>query len=373
MPSDLDGPTPLLAAMAEGIGELSFASPEWVDAARAVLAKAASDLAQSGQDPGRFTICEVGHNPPAYLRAGAKVAWYAHIDGTTIHVENSELPADACDFKVEGDHSILSNMARIQYRDRDPDLVATAQARLNKLSRWKLHGRIPDRPALKVLLASLHDSMAIQTLPRLVFMTPEWASLARHILTARAALPKYAGGIAGLTYTFSEEFTGTPHYAFPDGAHGGFWARFERGAVEVGAGPLPADREPADALTKGAYTPVVPVGRTVNAAMSDEDRADQEAYRKAAFRFDKLAGHAPVSMTSPSGRGQMPPELGRIFLPLHDELSKRTSGELPSDYVVGLKPEWAIPQPFDRQAGYDPSWLRYDKVDIYGDPIPPRA
>ena len=221
MPSDLDGPTPLLAAMAEGIGELSFASPEWVDAARAVLAKAASDLAQSGQDPGRFTICEVGHNPPAYLRAGAKVAWYAHIDGTTIHVENSELPADACDFKVEGDHSILSNMARIQYRDRDPDLVATAQARLNKLSRWKLHGRIPDRPALKVLLASLHDSMAIQTLPRLVFMTPEWASLARHILTARAALPKYAGGIAGLTYTFSEEFTGTPHYAFPDGAHGG--------------------------------------------------------------------------------------------------------------------------------------------------------
>ena len=325
MPSDLARPTPPLAAMAEATGELSFASPEWVDAARVAFAKAVSDLAQSCQDPWRFTICKVGHNPPAYLRAGAKVARHAHIDGTTIHVENSGLAADVCDFKVEGDHSILSTLARIQYGDRDPDLVATAKARLNKLSRWKLHGQIPNRPAMRALLASLHDAVAIRTLPRLVFMTPKWASLARYILTSRVALLKYSSGIAGLTFTFSEEFTGTPHYAFPDGVHGGFWARFEHGVVEVGAGPLPADLQPTDALTKGAYTPVVSVGRTVNAAMSDQDRADQEAYRKAAFRLDKLAGQAPISRTTPSGRGPMLPELGRIFLSLHDELSKRTS------------------------------------------------
>jgi hypothetical protein len=63
----------------------------------------------------------------------------------------------------------------------------------------------------------------------------------------------------------------------------------------------------------------------------------------------------------------MPPELGGIFLSLHDQLSKRTSRERPSDYVVGIKPKWARPPPFERQAGYDPNWLRYDKVDIYGD------
>ena len=64
----------------------------------------------------------------------------------------------------------------------------------------------------------------------------------------------------------------------------------------------------------------------------------------------------------------MPPELARVLAPLHDELSKRTSGELPADYL-DVKPDWGIPQGFDRDPDYDPSWLRYDEVDIYGEPL----
>ena len=53
---------------------------------------------------------------------------------------------------------------------------------------------------------------------------------------------------------------------------------------------------------------------------------------------------------------------------LHDELSKRTSGELPADFDETIKSEWATPQGFDRTTDYDPSWVRYDHVDIYGEP-----
>ena len=62
----------------------------------------------------------------------------------------------------------------------------------------------------------------------------------------------------------------------------------------------------------------------------------------------------------------MPDDLGRVFLPLHDELSKRTSGELPADFDESIRDEWATPQQFDRRPDYDPSWLKYDEVDIYG-------
>ena len=247
-------------------------------------------------------------------------------------------------------------------------MVAAAQARLNKLSRWELHGAMPQHKVLASVLRSLHDTMASRTMPRFVFMTPEWVSCARHILSTRAVSEKYRDGIRDVEYTFSEEFTDTPRYAFPDGSHGGFWVHCNHGAITVGAGPLPAELEPADRLTKGVYTPVVPVGRTVNAAMTPEEQEEQVTYGKAAFRFDKVAGRAPVTQSSPSERGEMPPELARIFMPLHDELSKRTSGELPMDFDSTLKPEWASAQGFDRSESYDPSWLRYAKVDIYGEP-----
>ena len=32
-------------------------------------------------------------------------------------------------------------------------------------------------------------------------------------------------------------------------------------------------------------------------------------------------------------------------------------------------PLWHSPQSFDRTGAYDASWLRYDEVDIFGDPL----
>lgn len=359
----------VLAAMADGIGELTFASREWVEAAGEVLSEEAARHADGLEGMGSFTLCEVAWNPPAYLRAGPYLAWHARFDGAQVAAGAGELPAGDCDFRIQGDHSIISNLARIQYHDRDPAIVAAAQARLQKLSRWEAHGGLPENPALGAVLRSLHDRMAALTMPRFAFMTPEWVSTARHILSTRATSAKYADGIRDLDYTFSEEFTDTPRYAFPDGAHGGFWVRCSQGQITVGAGPLPAALEPADALTKGMYTPIVPVGRTVVAAMNDDEKAEQEAYSSAAFRFDKEEMRRPVEQSSPSGKGAMPPELARIFMPLHDELSKRTSGELPSDFDPSVKAVWATPQGFDRRPDYDPSWLRYDRVDIYGEPL----
>ncbi|XOV86459.1 MAG: hypothetical protein ACFHX7_16005 [Pseudomonadota bacterium] len=357
----------LLAVMADGIGEFAFGAADWVASARDIL----EDLVAQRREQLAglsFTLCEVGHNAPAWLHAGPTLAWHATFRDGQVEVVSGELPDSQCDFKVQGDHSILSNLARIQYHGKDPGLVAAAQARLQRLSRWQVHGKLPEHPALASVLRRLHDRMAAKTLPRFVFMTPEWVSCARHLLSARAASEKYAADLQQVNYVFSEEFFNTPGYAFPDGSHGGFWVHCALGDITVGAGPLPAALGPADALTLGDYTPVVPVGRTVNAAMSDADKAEQTRYSAAAFRFDKAAGRRAVEQTSPSGRGAMPPALGRVFLPLHDELSKRTSGELPADYEPVANPAWQSPQGFDRPAGYDVSWLRYDKVDIYGNP-----
>lgn len=359
----------LLAAMADGIGDLTFASPQWVDAAREALTIEVAKRAGSLETLEKFTLCEVAYNPPTYLHCGPSLAWHAKFVGASVEVGTGELPDGECDFKVQGDHSIISNLARIQYLERDPGVVAAAQARLGKLSRWKMVGKAPAHTGLAAVLRSLHDRLAARTMPRFVFMTPEWVSVARHVLSSRATSEKYADGIKDVEYTFSEEFTDTPRYAFPDGSHGGFWVRCDHGAITVGAGPLPEALRPADALTLGMYVPIVPVGRTVNSAMTKAEQQQQAEYAKGAFRFDKVAGRRPVEQSSPSGKGDMPTALARIFMPLHDLISKRTSGELPVDYDSSVKSEWAAPQPFDRDASYDPSWLRYDKVDIYGEPL----
>ena len=353
----------VLAAMANGIGSLSFASEAWVDAAAERLGAIAARHRAALADLGAFTLCEVAHNAPAYLHAGASLAWHLRFDGARAEVYAGALPADACDLKIEGDHSIMSNLGRLRLQGGDPAALAVARARLLKLSRWKMHGAFPKHEALGVALRALHDAMSTLTMPRFVFMTPAWVTSARHILTERAA--RFATGLRDVTYTFAEEFTDTPRYAFPDGAHGGFWVRCERGLVTVGAGPLPEALAPADGLTKGPYALVVPVGRTVDAAMTDAEKAQRTAYNKAAFRPND-AGEYPVTQTSPSGKGRMPPALMRVFAPLHDELSKRSSGDLPTDYEAdAVAPE---PQPFDRPEGYDPSWLRFDAFDIHGNP-----
>lgn len=356
----------VLAAMADGVGDLTFAAEDWVALAADTLTAAVAKHRAGLADLGTFTFCEVAHNPPAYLAVGGPLAWHARFVGAEVTLACGELDTNACDLKVEADHSIMSNLARLEYQGRNPVVVAAARERLMKLTRVEMHGALPSHPVLGVVLRDLHDAMAPRTMPRFVFMTPEWVSSARNILTARATSAKYAGGIKEVVYTFSEEFTDTPAYAFPDGSHGGFWVHVNHGQITVGAGPLPTELEPADHLTRGIYTPVVPVGRTVNAAMTDADKAEQATYSKAAFRRDPASGAFPVQQTSPSGRGPMPDDLGRVFLPLHDELSKRTSGELPADFDESIRDEWATPQQFDRRPDYDPSWLKYDEVDVYG-------
>lgn len=356
----------LLAVMPEGIGDLTFGSEEWVAVASDEMSRAVEKHARGLADLGEFSFCEVAHNPPAYLHCGSKLSWHAKFFESSVEVAAGELSKEECDYKMEGDHSVISNFSRILNFGKDPDLVVLAQSRLARLSRWELHGEMTDHPVLGVVLRSMHDAMAYRTMPRFTFMTPEWVSSARFVLSSRATSEKYAESIKDIQYTFSEEFINTPSYAFPDGSHGGFWARFDRGEVAVGAGPLPENLGPADKLTKGEYVPVVPVGRTVNAAMTDDEKTEQVSYSKLAFRADKDSGRSPVDQSSPSGKGEMPAELARIFAPLHDELSRRTSSELPSDFDQNVRSEWGKPQLFDRPNGYDSSWLRYDQVDIYG-------
>ena len=359
----------LLMSMADGIGDLTFSTPEWVNVARDILETLVSPHSNDLAKLPRFTLCEVAQNSPAYLHMGSKFAWHAKFTEGAVEVGLGELTTNECDYKITGDHSIISNLARIQYHGKDPKMIDRARERLVGLSKWEMHGQIPDNPILSSILRRFHDHMAARTMPRFVFMTPEWVSTARHILSTRAASKKYAEGIKNVEFIFSEEFINTPRYAFPDGSHGGFWVQVSHGEITVGAGPLPESLQPADMLTKGEYTPVVPVGRTVNAAMTEQEKKEQESYAKAAFRYDKTLGKRPVEQSQPSGRGPMPESLGRIFAVLHDELSKRTSGELPLDFDVTIRDGWNQPQPFDRDNDYDPSWVKYDEVDIYGNPI----
>lgn len=359
--------TSLLASMPEGIGEYTFGTESWLQAGGEVLARLVSTRQTQLQDAPKFTCCMVGHNPPGYLHLGAPIAWNFTIDGTKIYVRSGELPIEECDVTISTDHSILSNYARILRRGSNPAVADHARERLRRVGRWDIRGQWPEHSAIRALLSEFHDAMAPKTMPRFTFMTPEWVSVARYVLTSRSISEKYREAIKTHNYTFSEEFTHTPKYAFPDGSHGGFWVKCDHGLLTVGAGPLPQEHAPADMLTKGMYVPVVPVGRTVNVALTEEDKQAQAEYSKTAFAKD-ANGNAPVNQSLPSNSGPMPPDLGRVFLPLHDELSKRTSSELPSDFDSELDKRWTQPQVFDRDPSFDKSWVRYDEFDIYGNP-----
>ena len=358
----------LLAAMPPGIGDLTFGTQAWVDAARDVLTRAVADHADALQDLGTFTLCEVSHNAPAWLHCGSRLAWWARFDGASVTIESGELDAGECDYKAQGDHALMSIMARISSTGNDPKTVLAAQTRIVAQARTQIYGSIKPHPGLHTLLGILHDEMSPRTIARFVFMTPEWVANARYILTTRANSEKYQADLRNVNHTFSEQFTHTPKYAFPDGSDGGFWVRCNNGSITVGAGPLPEALAPADQLTLGEYTPGVPVGRTVNASHSDADKQELETYIRTALSTDKTSGQRPVEQSSPTGN-EMPPALKRVFAPLHDELSMRTAGDLPSDYDDSIKAAWSKPNLFDRDAGYDASWLLYDQVDIYGNPL----
>ena len=85
----------VLSTMADGIGDLSFASPEWVEAAREALGAEAGKHAAGLDDLGQFTLCEVAHNPPAYLRCGSSLAWHARFVGSKV-VRELPCPIPPC-------------------------------------------------------------------------------------------------------------------------------------------------------------------------------------------------------------------------------------------------------------------------------------
>ena len=358
----------VLSVMAEGIGDLSFASPEWVEAAQEALTAAAATHADGLKDLGEFTFCQVAHNAPAYLHNGATFSWYVKFDGAKVEAHTGELPASECDLKIEGDHSIMSNLAHIQYDGNDPVIVAAAQARLRKVSRWETHGAMPEHKVLRAVLRSVHDTMAERTYPRFVWMSPEWVEIARYLVTTRAKLPEYAKDLVDVEYRFCEMFTDGPRFVFPDGADSGFWVVCNYGEMSVGFGWLPKSYGPADYLNVGLFTPVLPLGRTVKAAMTEEENAEQGVYAAAAFRRDP-EDTSDSEKKYPQINKPFPEALSGVMSVLHDELSKRTTGELVSDYVDGVKPEWAAPLKLDRADGYDASWLLYDQFDIYGDAL----
>ncbi len=359
----------LLAAMATGIGDLVFLTEDWIDAIRQVLESETRRRASQLTDLGSFTVCEVAVNAPAYLRCGGRLAWNAVFENEAVSVSQGELPAQQCDLKVVGDHSLMSNLARIQYDNRNPRIVSAAQARLVKVGRWQFEGSIPSHPALVQTLRFTHDEMAQKTMPRFVWMSPEWVMCTRHIVSTRALSDKYRDGLKDVDYTFAEEFVNPPRYAFPDGKPAGFWIRCDKGSITVGSGSLPDHLKPANFQNKGEYVPVVPVGRTVEASMTEEDRTEQRDYSRIAFRHDADKGEEPFFQQSFKGdKPEMPPTLARVMAVLHDELSKRSSGELPKDYS-DVREQWSSAPKFDRDENYDPTWLKYDEFDIYGSPL----
>ena len=359
----------LTAAMPDSIGDLTYATDEWINNARDLLKQEAERLHDSLKEAGRFTFCRVCHNAPRYLHEGNQLAFAVSFEDGEVEINGEELPTNDCDVKTVGDHSLMSNQARLVGRGKDPKTTLAAAMRIGKVGRWLDHHQSTPPEIVRIVWGRVHDAMAERTMPRFVFMTPEWVSSARAVLTARAESDKYRDGLLGVDFLFSENFSHTPKYAFPDGSNGGFWVSCKFGELKVGAGPVPDELGDPDFLTSAMYTPVVPVGRTVNASMTENEKKEQEEYVRSAFRFDKELNLRPVEQTQPSGRGPMPPELARIFMPLHDELSKRTSGEHPMDYDATIKPEWSKELAFDRHPDYDPSWVRYDEFDIYGNSL----
>ena len=148
-------PFALLAAAADGVGELDFASTAWVAEARAVL-EGLVETHAAGLEDVSFSLCEVAHNAPYYLHAGSKLAWHAKFEGASVEVGVGEL--ESCDLKIQGDHGVISNGARIQYAGRDPAVVAAAQAVIQKVGRFDFAGAMPSNPTLGLVLREVSPS-----------------------------------------------------------------------------------------------------------------------------------------------------------------------------------------------------------------------
>merc|ERR1712216_62289 len=117
--------------------------------------------------------------------------------------------------------------------------------------------------------------------------------------------------------------------------------------------------------TKGKYVPVLAGGRTVNAALNKEEM--KQVAEQNERNGEARVMEAVMKVNKKKASTPMPPVMGVCMLPMHDELSLRSSGELPSDFDSKFPDGGALP--FDRHPEFSETWLRYDKVDVYGQPL----
>lgn len=75
----------LVTAMADGIGEFSYLSEEWIGAAQKQLIRL-SELQSDSLAGKQFVYCEVAYNAPAFLHVGPTLAMNMTIDNGSVSV-----------------------------------------------------------------------------------------------------------------------------------------------------------------------------------------------------------------------------------------------------------------------------------------------
>ena len=104
------------------MSKLSFASSEWVVAARAVLEEL---VEKHGEDGTTFSVCEIFTNAPAEIADGqGRVVWHFVIDGTKVTVGEGKIKG--ADHHVKADYQQALPIARLVYTD---EMIAKARKR----------------------------------------------------------------------------------------------------------------------------------------------------------------------------------------------------------------------------------------------------
>ena len=153
----------LTSAMPESIGDLTFATKEWVDSARDVLDAEVDRYRDQLKVVSRHAFSQVARNAPAYLHSGNTLAYSVIFENGGAEILAEELPDDQCDMKMTGDHSLMSNMARLVFQGKDPKIVDAARNRLFSLGRWRMFGNQPSERVLHSIWQAVNDAMAERT------------------------------------------------------------------------------------------------------------------------------------------------------------------------------------------------------------------
>ncbi len=142
--------------MSEPNDKVPFASPAWVEIARAVLVEL---VAQHGQPGERYSIYEAFVDaPPAISDADGCAAWYFRVDGK--HVEVGIGRPEDVDIKVQATWEISLPGARLVYT---PELLAQWAQNPPKPPpdpNRKIDG---DMGSLPSYLTELHNRLAVLT------------------------------------------------------------------------------------------------------------------------------------------------------------------------------------------------------------------